>query len=257
MSKLIPFLCILFLFSCGHSQSDTANAPPLQKDTVSAAVPQKDTAVNIFLDTVNAISNRTAELTNKEVEDLLHAKYFTAAEFKVTPRQNVTGKLKIYSVQVTGDLPTAQPTEYTFIDVRETHLQFLLPIEFNQLYEIEGRIMIGGIYTSREYEYYSVYELGSYMNVIFTTNIPGRERIVTGYFKDDECIDYIPDRLRFQFNRQTNDILFTGNARRYCQEGRDRAKNDKVIESITLKLVFHYKNSTWELDKKKSHYFAW
>jgi hypothetical protein len=118
--------------------------------------------------------------------------------------------------------------------------------------------MIGGIYASREYEYYSIYELDTNnLKRIFDTNKPDGQRIVTGYFKDDECIDYTPDRLHFQYNKQTNDILFTGNATRYCQEGRDRAKYDKIIECIPVKLLFHYNKATWVLDEKSSHYFTW
>lgn len=257
MKKLIPVLCILFSFSCGHSQSDTANASPLQKDTAHAAVPQKDT-VDIFLNTVNSLAKRSAVLTVKEVEGLLHEKYFTAAEFRVTPRQSVTGKLNIYSVQLTGDIPTALHPVYTFIDISDKHLQFLLPIEFNQLYQINDRIMIGGIYALREQEYYSVYAPDStVLKRIFDTGNTGGERIMTGYFTDDECIDYTPDRLHFQYNKQTNDILFTGNAKKYCRPGRDRAKGNKAIESMQLKLVFHYNNATWELDKKQSHYLTW
>jgi hypothetical protein len=248
MKTLIPFLSILFLFSCGPSQPDTANAP----------APIKDTVVDIFLDTVRSFSKRSTELTIREVEELLHEKYFRGIELSVTPEKSVTGKLNIYTVKLTGSLPTALHTVYTFVDVREKHLQFLLPIEFNQLYEIENRIMIGGIYASREYEYYSIYELDSNrLKLIFNTNNPGGQRIIIGYFADDECIDYTPNRLQFQYNKQTNEILFTGNAARYCEEGRDRAKDDKIVERITVKLVFHYKKGTWELDKKKSHYFPW
>jgi hypothetical protein len=246
MRSLIPFLYILFVFSCGPSQSDT----------VKATTPVKDT-VDIFLDTVRSIAKHSKELTIKEVEDLLH-EYFGRIELTVIPQKGLTEKLNIYAVTLMGELPSALHKEYTFIDVIDKHLQFLLPVEFNQLYEIEDRIMIGGIYASREYEYYSIYELGRYsLNRVFDTNKAGGERIVIGYFKDDECIDYDPDRLLFRYNEQTNDILFTGNAGRYCMEGRDRVKNDKIIERISLKLIFHYKKGMWELDKKRSHYFSW
>lgn len=248
MKILIPFLCILFLFSCGSSQPDTAKAP----------APVKDTVVDIFLDTVSSFSKRNTELTIGEVEDLLHEKYFRGIELNVTPQKSIKGKLNLYVVKLMGELPTALHTVYTFVDVSEKHLQFLLPIEFNQLYEIENHIMIGGIYTSREYEFYSIYELDNNMlKRIFDTNNPGGQRIIIGYFKDDECIDYDPDRLRFKYNEQTNDMIFTGNAKRYCEKGRDRFKNDKILERITVKLVFHYKKGTWELDKKKSNYFTW
>lgn len=184
--------------------------------------------------------------------------YFSGIELKVVPQKSVPGKLNIYAVTLMGELPTALHREYTFLDVMDKHLQFLLPVEFNQLYEIENRIMIGGIYASREYEYYSIYELDSYgLNRIFSTNSPDGQRIVIGYFKDDECIDYDPHRLHFQYNEQTNDILFTGNAGRYCKEGYDRDINNKIIERKRLKLVFHYKKGTWELDKSKSRYFSW
>jgi hypothetical protein len=247
MKKLIPFLYILFSFGCGHSQSGTTNV----------LVPVKD-SVGIFLDTVNSISKRSTELTIKEIEDLLHEKYFKGIKLNVIPENSVTGKLNIYSVKLTGGLPTALHTIYTFLDVKEKHLQFLLPVEFNQLYEIEDRIMIGGIYTSREYEYYSIYELDSDMlKRIFDTNNEGEQRMVIGYYKDEECIDYTPNRLRFQYDEQTHDILFAGNASRYCEEGRDRFKDDKVIERIRVKFVFHYKKGRWHLDKSKSRYFTW
>jgi hypothetical protein len=257
MKTLIPFLYILISFSCGPAQSDTANGIVPKNETANATVPQKE-GVDIFLDTVSSISKRSTELTIKEVEGLLHEKYFKGIEFSVISEKGVTGKLNMYTVKLIGELPTALHRIYTFLDVKEKHLQFLLPIEFNQLYEIENRIMIGGIYTSREYEFYSIYELDSnILKRIFDTNKPEGQRIVTGYFKDEECVDYKPDRLLFQYNKQTNDLLFTGNAKRYCQPDRDRAKDDKVIEPIRLKLVFHYKKGTWELDKKKSHYFTW
>jgi len=225
----------------------------------NAMGPVKDTSVNIYLDTVRSIGNRSAGLTIKDVEKLIHEKYFGGSyELSVTPKKSIKGKLNIYVITLTGELPSALHTVYTFLDVPEKHLQFLLPVEFNQLYQIEKRIMIGGIYTSREYEYYSIYELDNdLLKLLFTTNNPDRERIVTGYFKDNECIDYTPDRLHFQYNEQTKDILFTGNAAKYCEPQRDRLKDDTVVKRKKVNFVFHYNKTTWELDKKKSDYFTW
>ena len=256
MKTLLPFLSVLFLFSCGQPQSDTSKSPAAVNDTAKASAPVNDLA-GIFLDTVHSISKRSTEITFKEVEEQLH-EYFSGIEMKVIPQRSVTEKLNIYGVTFIGELPGSLHTAYTFLDVKDKHLQFLLPVEFNQVYELENRIMIGGIFSSREYEYYSIYELDSVvLKRIFDTSRQGEQRMVIGYFKDDACIDYMPDRLLYEYNEQTHEILFTGDAAMYCDAGKDRVKNDTIKEFKRVKLLFHCKKGKWELDKSKSRYFTW
>lgn len=58
--------------------------------------------------------------------------------------------------------------------------------------------MFGGIYNYREYDYYVIYKIENkkISSELDTRNINGKT-IVIGYYKDDECIDYLPDRFPF------------------------------------------------------------
>lgn len=241
MRNITSFLCILFIFSC-------ENSPPKMTQVVLSNT-------NILNEVVYPIDNRTNDLDVEGVEDILSKKYFTKVRFSVELQNAPSKNISVFLVKLTGSCPTSLNDTYTFIDFRDQHLQFLLPIEYNQFYKIDNQMMVGGFYSNREFDYYFIYELNTnFLKLILDTRNIGGEKIRIGYYTDEECVDYIPDRLNFQYNMELQETHFSGLANVYCSDGKDRTVGDKVVKKTDLHVILRYHQGMWTFDKVKSNY---
>ena len=247
MRILNLFLIVLHFFSCGNSQPKRAEVRFSNIDTV-----------NIYNEMVYPIDNEKKDLDLKNIEGILSKKYFTKTQFSVELKEVPANNLNVYLVKLAGNLPTSLNDTYTFIDFKDLQLQFLLPIEYNQFYKIANQIMIGGFYSYREFDHYFIYELNvNHLKLILDTRNIGEGNIRIGYYSDEECVDYIPDRLNFEYNKELQEIHFKGKAKVYCGDKKDRTENDKVINEAALNLILRYHQERWIFDKEKSNYYFW
>lgn len=247
MRNLTFLLYLLFFYSCGNSQSETAQVGLSNIDTI-----------NIYNEVVYSIDNKKNDLDLKTIEGILSRKYFTKTQFSVELKEVPANNISVYLVKLSGSLSTSLNDTYTFIDFRDQQLQFLLPMAYNQFYKIDNQIMIGGVYSYREFDYYFIYKLNTnFLKLVLDTRSIGGERMRIGYYTDEECVDYIPDRLNFEYNKELQEIHFKGKAKVYCGDGKDRTENDRVINEAALNLILRYHRGKWIFDKEKSNYFFW
>lgn len=153
--------------------------------------------------------------------------------------------ISVYSIKLYENIPNNLKRDYIVIDILEESIQYLIPIEINQVFKIDNQIMLGGFYNIREYDYYHIYKLeNESIDIVLDTYNISDNSIAVGYYKDDECQDYIPDRLNFHYNNHYRKIYFEGKILDYCEDGTDR--NDDNIRNIkNIYLSFIYKNRQW------------
>ena len=108
--------------------------------------------------------------------------------------------------------------------------------------------MIGGFKENRENEYYRIYEFDmDRLRLVLDTQYDFYPNVLkVGSFRDDECVDYVPDRLKFSHNDDR--IFFTGICKCYCDSGVDRVMtSSNPIRIDTVNLGFEYQNDKWRL----------
>lgn len=195
----------------------------------------------------------------KELHILLNDRFFKNKYLLNVNKYYESKKIDIYTVKLkNNNLPNNIKKNYVVVDIKEKQLQYILPIEISQMFSIDKTIMFGGIYNYREYEYYSIYKIqnGMIINELNSRDIKGKS-IIIGYYKDDECIDYRQDRLKFYYNSQKREILFKGMIDNYCLEGFDRFSNSIVKKKYEAKVYFTYTKSKWIYETSKSEYYFW
>ncbi|WP_207514192.1 hypothetical protein [Longitalea luteola] len=247
MRTLTLFLFVLFFYSCRNSQPEKAQVGLSTIDTI-----------NIYNEVVYSIDNKKDDLDLKSIEEILRKKYFTRTQFSVELKEVPAHNISVYLVKLTDSPPTVLNDTYSFIDFRDQRMQFLLPIKYNQFYGIDNQIMIGGVYSYREFDYYHIYKLDTnFLKLVLDTRSIGGEKICIGYYIDEECVDYIPDSLHFHYNKELDEIHFKGVAKVYCRDGMDRSGNAKVINEAALNVILRYRAGKWIFDKGRSSYFFW
>lgn len=248
MRTLFLFQLLTFLFSCGNSQQVSHSSSPSEK-----------VSVDIYDSVVYPIEKKSKELNSEVIKSILNKTYFkNNPELRVELQKKVRNSVDIYSVKLLGSLPTSLNDDYTLINIKSQGLQYLLPIEFNHYFNFDDKTMIGGIYSYREFEYYFIYEIekGFLKLVLDTRNINGKQ-VKVGYYKDDECIDYKPDRLDFDFDNHHNELRFRGLFMIYCREGADRQDDSNPIEEKSINVVIRYHERKWQYFDSKSNYLFW
>lgn len=158
--------------------------------------------------------------------------------------------ISVYSIKLYENIPNNLKRDYIVIDILEESIQYLIPIEINQVFKIDNQIMLGGFYNIREYDYYHIYKLeNESIDIVLDTYNISDNSIAVGYYKDDECQDYIPDRLNFHYNNHYRKIYFEGKILDYCEDGTDRNENDNIRNIKNIYLSFIYKNRQWVYEK--------
>lgn len=158
----------------------------------------------------------------------------------------------VYSIKLYENIPIPNniKRDYIAIDIIERGIQYLIPIEINQIFKIDNQMMLGGFYNIREYDYYHIYKLeNESIDMVLNTYNISDNSIAVGYYKDDECQEYIPNRLNFHYNNHYRIIYFEGKILDYCEDGVDRNDNDNIRNIKNTHLSFIYKNRQWVYEK--------
>jgi hypothetical protein len=178
-------------------------------------------------------------------------------QFTIKKSIKSTEKYTIYDVLLSNNLATSLNKVYTFLYINNENKLFLLPVEFNSFILTDSKNdMLGGFVISREYEYYTVFEIDKYLKQVLDINQYCKNGIKVGYFRDDECFEYNPNRLKF-LNKK-NEVIFYGTIKIYCKSFESRDEKSKVISEKEVKIIFKYniKIKKWKYDKK-SIYNCW
>ncbi|MES2063583.1 MAG: hypothetical protein V4456_16770 [Bacteroidota bacterium] len=195
------------------------------------------------------------QIDKMKVKSWLTKNYFVDKSIKV----DLVSKFKncnIYKVKIAGSLANNVPTEYTFISILDKGISFLLPIEYNNFIEIDGKNMFGGVYNYREFDYYFIYRLeGTSLKLILDTRDINKKKVVIGYYRNDECKEYLPNRLICNYDGKKT-ISFNGVIKEFCKPGFDRNPNTiKALAKKTVSIELNYKNNRWIFDEKSKYDF--
>lgn len=252
--KILSLLIIIsaFFSTCREEKNHTLATTQFQKEPYTNENLEKQENSIIIL---SHISN----FGIKKLQNILINDFF---EMQVDAEVKVyfeSSEFCIYSVDILNDnLPNALKNKYVVIDLKDIKTQYIIDLEINQFFKINNEVMFGGFYNYREYDYYRIYNIKNtkIISKLDTRNIE-KKSIIVGYYKDDECIDYLPDRLNFRFDITRKEILFEGIIDNYCKLGADRFENSSLQKRIESIIYFKYSDSEWIYDQKKSNYFFW
>ena len=119
---------------------------------------ERSETIDIFGDTVGRLpinSNRKLDIST--ITKWLIDNYFFGRKLHVDLVKTVK-EVSIFKISVKGELATSVHRDYTFITMGNKN-SFLLPIEFIQFSDIDDKMMLGGIYNYREFDYYFIYDI--------------------------------------------------------------------------------------------------
>ncbi|NML22440.1 hypothetical protein HHL16_16265 [Pseudoflavitalea sp. G-6-1-2] len=153
----------------------------------------------------------------------------------------------VYKVILFNAAPNILQRNYSFILFTSENELFLLPIEINQLIDINGSLMVGGYYNYREFDYYQIFDLKSEgLKRILDTRETGDSDVKVGYHRDDDCVEYSPERLNFEYDAKKRKIIFTGDMLFFCKGTEDRNPTRKQpVKADKLRIEFSYLNQKW------------
>lgn len=213
-------------------------------------------SIDIFGNEVKSLNiGRDISLDSGQIKAWLINNYFEGKKLKIDLVQS-KDDFNIFNVEIEGEIPNNLPRYYTFINAKKKNNSFLLPFVFNQYMNIDNEIMFGGIYNYREYDYYLIYKLGAKeLKLTFDSRRVNEESLKIGYYRDDECIEYEPNRLNFNYDGKRS-IFFNGMIKEFCKKGFDRdpaLKNPITKEKISIRL--DYINSKWVYNNKSKYSF--
>lgn len=243
--KILIFLSLFFWGCVNNAKSERTN------------VKQKASAqIDIFGNKLKKLPVRGVLSDKSQIKSWLVNKYFKGKQIQVGLVKTFTN-FNVFRVEINSDIPNNIPKYYTFIHALEENSSFLLPIDFNQAFGIDNDVMFGGIYNYREYDYYFIYKFEKgILDLVFDSRKTSGTGIKIGYYRDDDCIEYYPNRLDFNFDGKRS-ISFEGTVKKFCKDGSDRnpkVKNPIIADKVTVKL--DYIGKSW-IYSKKSNYRSW
>lgn len=180
------------------------------------------------------------------VKSWLSNQYFKSNnEFFLEEIDDSVNEFLIYKIKLGAEWPTAMYSFYTMLYNKNTHKSFIVPIDFTQIYAFDDHLMMGGILSYREFEYFSMYEINTHELRTILTPFE-TETVKVGYWKDDECEDYVPDRLFYKYFEKDRRIEFSGVIENYCQPNADRLTSQKKpLSTAEVKIVYQFKDGEW------------
>ena len=220
---------------------------------------QNDTVVGLKDDNSIMVLSSIENLSIEKLRTVLNNDFFKKKYNLKIKVYYQSEKIYIYSIDVLdNNLPNILKKNYVVINMINLKTQYIIPIEVNHVFNIDDSLFFGGIYNYREYDYYSIYQINDNgFNCRLDTKNINNNSIIIGYYKDDECIDYIPNRFNFNYDTLKNEISFKGVLNDYCEPGVDRLDNSSLKRKIETKIYFKYENSVWIYEKNKSNYLFW
>ncbi len=242
---------IMMLLSCfllGCATDNNSNKSGIEKELSEA--------MHIFGSEVKKLPILAAAPLDKfQIKSWLINNYFNGKQIEVELSKEMKN-IKIFKVKITDNVANNVPRDYTFIKSENENDYFLLPIYFNDILDISCDLMIGGIYSYREYEYYFIYRLDSKMvKLIFDSRNINKYGIKIGYYRDDECFQYQPNRLMYRFDGEKS-IFFVGNLKKFCKKGFNRDPKIKhPIDENKISIRLDYDGEFWIYNKNSKYEF--
>lgn len=248
----IVFISSYLLVSCNNSNHNTSTVS-IDKEDV------EDKVVNIKNQDSIEILSKIKNMSVERLNTVLNTNYFRNNYLLRISKNYESKSADIYAVKLVNDnIPNNIKKDYLVIDNKNKQFQYIISLEINQVFNYDGTIMFGGFYNYREYEYYMIYKI---QNDIITNEFDSRNvngnSIIVGYYKDDECIDYRPDRFTFHYDTQIKEIVFKGFIDNYCTEVVDRFSNSVIDRKYETIIYFSYTKSQWIYQSSKSRYYFW
>jgi hypothetical protein len=245
-------MLLSFLFvSC---KNGIENSTPTTKNKIlqnTISFPENKDSLNVL--------SFVEVLSSEKLDTILKTNFFKRDFSLEIKKYFKSDSICIYSIKVlNNNLSNDFKKDYVVVDVKIKKTQYIFQLEINQIFEIDKSLMFGGIYNYREYDYYVIYKIENkkISSELDTRNINGKT-IVIGYYKDDECIDYLPDRFPFYYDAVRKKILFEGIINNYCKNGTNRFENSKINSTVKSTIYFKHDNSSWLFEKEKSNYYFW
>lgn len=248
--RMKTFVLLYFYFLlAGCKNNSNSNNPKYQKEIVNA--------INIFGSEIKKLPlDSTAHFDNSHIKYWLIKNYFEDKQIEIEIGK-IFKNAKILKVTLKDDVANNIPTKYTLLNIQDKNEFYLLPINFIDVLQINNTIMISGIYSHREFEYYFIYQLDSNLvKHIFDSRTIHKNGIKIGYYRNDECIEYQPNTLEYSYDGNKS-IFFSGNINYFCDNGFDRKLSIKVpIKQRKIKIRIDFIENKW-IYNENSNYVFW
>jgi hypothetical protein len=242
---------IMILLSCfllGCATDNHSNKSPIQ-NALSGTI-------DIFGNEVKKLPiSRIAPLDKFHLKSWLIKNYFNGKQIEVELSKE-SNSIMIFNVIIKDNVANNVPRNYSLIKTVNKNTYFLLPIDFNDIFEISSDLMIGGIYSYREYEYYFIYRLDSQVvKLIFDSRNFNKYGIKIGYYRDDDCFEYQPNRLVYRYDGGRS-IFFDGTLKKFCKKGIDRdPKMKQPIDENKIRVRLDYTGEFWVYNENSKYEF--
>lgn len=242
-------ITLLFLFSSG-SWSEPINSYVHKRDKVIVNI-NNETIAKLNID-LKKIKNKKQFLKKWFLDNYLKSN----EKIIITEKRNDKYLISVYKISISNNSPTSLNKKYSIIYFEKSNLSFLIPIEFNKILQFDKEQMIGGYKESREYEFYHIYLLKQEtLKLVMDTSKDCDYGVKVGYFRNDECLEYLPNRLNCEVNN--NEIRFIGKIKYYCKPNFDRDENSLIpLEIKNSKIIYKYSKRKW-IFQKESDYKCW
>ena len=243
-------IILLFLF-IASSWSE-----PIKKNTIKrekVIVYNNNETINKLNIDLKKIRNKKQFLKKWFLENYLKSN----KEILITEIKNKKYSISVFSINLSNDSPTSLNKKYSIIYFEKSNLSFLIPIEFNKIFQFNKEQMIGGYKEYREYEFYHIYLVQhNTLKLVMDTSKDCNYGVKVGYFRDDDCLEYVPNRLKFEIYNN-NEIRFVGKIKYYCKPNIDRDENNLMpLEIKNSKIIYKYSKRKW-IFQKESDYKCW
>lgn len=210
-------------------------------------IKQINDSINIYSEKVTRLNINLKKYKNKKMflENWFLNNYIgIKVKISIEEINDIKRSVLIYKISLSNDLPTSLNKKYSVVYLKKLNMCFLIPIEYNKLNQINKDLMIGGYRENREFEYYYIYQFKKdFLKLIMDTSKDFEYGIKVGYFRDDECLEYLPNRFNFQII-DNKEIRFIGKINNYCKPNMDRDENDTIPLDITnSKIIYKYSKS--------------
>lgn len=212
----------------------------------------------------NNVDQLPIELKNQKdkqkfIREWLLSNYFKSNSISLQMAEEIDMKnrLTIFKIKLEGNFPNNFNNTYSVVYFQNLDKAFLIPIEQNQVFRLGHEMMIGGVYSYREFEYYFIYAFkANHLELRLDTRGNNFQGIKIGYLRDDDCVAYKPNRLSYHYLENQHSIEFSGEVYNFCKPRFDRDSYKKQPLSVEkANVVFRYINGEWIFDKGSTYDF--
>lgn len=241
---ICKLIIIVFLISCNYKRNESLG---------NVSQTNQEEILELTIDLKKYPDKKMA------IRRWLNENYFRVdVDLKIEEIDDSANLLSIFKISFNGEHSNSLNDFYSLIYFQKNNKTYLIPVEYIQSYKINNVFMLSGVYSNREFEYFLVYSLeGNILKTVLDSRKQGEYGLKIGYFRDDDCIEYKPNRFLYSFNARNNTIKFTGTRLNYCKPRFDRDTSQKEpIERKNIKIEYVFTNNQW-IYSNKSDYIFW